>query len=58
MTQLLHVLVVLQQDGPDIIPKPGGDGRPANVAGLVVAVVLLAGWVIAGLVLFRRARRR
>jgi hypothetical protein len=59
MTQLLLHLAVLQQDsGPDIIPEPNADGRPANVGGLVVAAVLVLGWLLAGALLFRRARRR
>ena len=62
MTRLLLevalVVAQVQEEGPDIIPDPNGEARPANVGGVVVAVVLLVGWLVAGLLLFRRARRR
>jgi hypothetical protein len=54
----IAVLLQTVPEGPDIIPDPDGEPRPTNIAGLVVAVVLLLGWALAGLLLFRRARRR
>ena len=58
MSVLAAVLLTLAQDDPDIIPDPDGEPRPSNVGGLVVAAVLIIGWVVAGYFLFRRARRR
>ena len=58
MTAAVAVLLTLAQENPDSIPEPDGEPRPSNVGGLVVALVLLAGWLVAGFVLFRRARRR
>jgi hypothetical protein len=52
------LLAQVQEEGPDIIPDPNGEPRPTNVGGLVVAGVLLVGWLLAGALLFRRARRR
>jgi hypothetical protein len=58
MTAAIAVLLTLAQEDPDIIPDPDGEPRPSNIGGLVVALVLIAAWLVAGYVLFRRARRR
>jgi hypothetical protein len=42
---------------PSIVPKPGERGTN-NLGGLVVGVVLLGGWVVAGSVVLFRARAR
>ena len=57
MTAVLLTLASLaQQDGPDIIPDPD-EGGPSNLGGVVVVAVLLAGWLVAGFLLYRRSRR-
>ena len=55
---LLTLATLVQQEGPDIIPDPDGEGRPSNVGGVVVVAVLLLGWLAAGAFLYRRSRRR
>ena len=57
---LATIVLILQQapEGPDIIPDPDGEPRPSNVGGLVVALVMIAAWLVVGFLLFRRARRR
>ena len=54
------IVVLLQQapEGPDIIPDPDGEARPSNVGGVVVVVAMLAAWLVVGLLLYRRTRRR
>lgn len=54
---LPHLLARLQQEGPDIIPDHGAGGE-SNLGGVVVVAVLLTGWLLAGLLLYRRSRRR
>ena len=58
MIATIAVLLQTAPEGPDIIPDPNGEPRPSNVAGLVVAAVLLVGWLLVGLLLYRRGRRR
>lgn len=53
-----EVARLVQEEGPDIIPDPDGPARASNTGGLIVGVVLVSLWLVAGVVLFRRARRR
>ena len=58
---MLAVLAAIAQtapESPDIIPDPDGRPRPSNIAGFLVALVMILAWLVVGYLLFRRARRR